>query len=314
MRAWAAIWLVVLLGIGGGLSRAHAQDNEAAAEGLFQDGVRLREAGKWKRACEKFHASQKLAPARGTLLNIAECYERFGELARAWASYRRLALESEAANDSERLRIARARIQVLEPMLPRVVIRLSPEAAIDGIELRLDGAPVDATLHGVGVPVDSGEHTVTATAPGRFGWTTRVTVAPGSSATVLVPELHSVAARARRVRRRKLIAGTFLGAGAGALAASGVFGLRARGQWRDAQPFCNADDACSADGLALIDDARSSARLANIFGAVGLTACAAGAVIWLTKPSLRDSEAPSATSVAPAIGHRSAGVVVTRQF
>jgi hypothetical protein len=305
--------LVVLFATTIGHTRAYAQDAEAAAEGLFQDAVELRESGQWEEACEKFQASQKLSPARGTLLNIAECYERFGELARAWAAYRRLEAQSLDAKDTERVAIARDRIRVLEPKLPRVVMRLAPDAQLAGLELRLDDARVDASLQGVGVPVDAGTHTVTATAPGHFGWNTVVEVSATGSTTVEIPRLRSVEVRVKKIQRRKLLAGAVAAAGVLSLAASGVYGIRANSLWNDSQSFCD-DETCSPEGLALIDDAKSKARVANIAGAVGLGAIVVSVVVWLTKPSLGETDRRGATSFAPTFGRKTAGIAVSGWF
>src|SRR3954465_9465866 len=62
--------------------------NRAAAEALFNQGRDLMTAGKFVEACPKFEASQQLDPGLGTMLNLAECYEKTGRTASAWAEYR----------------------------------------------------------------------------------------------------------------------------------------------------------------------------------------------------------------------------------
>jgi hypothetical protein len=52
--------------------------NRAAAEALFNQGRDLMTAGKFTEACPKFEASQQLDPGLGTMLNLAECYEKTG--------------------------------------------------------------------------------------------------------------------------------------------------------------------------------------------------------------------------------------------
>ena len=56
----------------------------AAAEALFEAGRQAATRGDWTTACPKFAESQRLDPAPGTLLNLADCEEHLGHLASAW--------------------------------------------------------------------------------------------------------------------------------------------------------------------------------------------------------------------------------------
>jgi tetratricopeptide (TPR) repeat protein len=62
---------------------AHA---DTSAE-LFAQAQALKAQGKLDAACEKYEASYKLDPAPGTMLNLGDCAERRGELARALKLY-----------------------------------------------------------------------------------------------------------------------------------------------------------------------------------------------------------------------------------
>src|SRR5215467_9817965 len=61
---------------------------KVAAEALFQEGRRLMAAGKAVDACPKFAESERLDPSPGTMLNLANCYEKTDRPATAWATYR----------------------------------------------------------------------------------------------------------------------------------------------------------------------------------------------------------------------------------
>jgi len=52
---------------------------------LFQKGVELMAIGKSAEACEKFDSSHQLDPALGTMLRLADCYERTGKTASAYS-------------------------------------------------------------------------------------------------------------------------------------------------------------------------------------------------------------------------------------
>lgn len=163
--------------------------DEAAADELFADAVALRTRGLWKRACAAFGASHAIAPARATLLRVAECHERFGNTASAWAAYGELAEVSKTAGDGEHLAIARDKLRELELRLPRLVLRLAPGAEVGGLEVRVNGSLVDATHGGSSRPVDAGTHVVEATAPEARPWVRRVTVAERESLEVVIPRL-----------------------------------------------------------------------------------------------------------------------------
>src|SRR5689334_19349942 len=88
--------------------RAEGGDR-VAAESVFQDGKRLMAAGKYAEACPKFETSQRLDPGVGTLLNLADCYEKVGRTATAWATFLEAASGSKAAGNAAREKAARDR-------------------------------------------------------------------------------------------------------------------------------------------------------------------------------------------------------------
>src|SRR5258706_88865 len=75
-----------------GTAQAQATSAEkTAAETLFGEGKRLMDEGKFSDACPKFADSQKLDPGVGTLLNLARCYQKNGQAATAWSTYKEAA-------------------------------------------------------------------------------------------------------------------------------------------------------------------------------------------------------------------------------
>ena len=187
--AHLVIGAILSLGLAAALAQSPSADSTAAD--LFDEAVLLRNAGKWKPACEKFAASQKLAPARGTLLNIAECHERYGDIASAWTAYGELADLAAAASDDERLEIARRRMRDLEPRLPRIVIKVKG-ASPPGLVIKLDGVEVGGSVIGSSVPVDSGKHRISAAARDHQPWWTEIEVKERESIEVIVPELPAL--------------------------------------------------------------------------------------------------------------------------
>src|SRR4051794_29930041 len=87
LRLVAAAWVIGCL-LATSPARAEATPEQvAAAETLYREAWRLMQEGKHAEACPKLEESQKLDAGMGTLLLLAECYERTNRPASAWAHY-----------------------------------------------------------------------------------------------------------------------------------------------------------------------------------------------------------------------------------
>jgi thioredoxin-like negative regulator of GroEL len=106
-----------------GSAQTKSGSNRAAAEALFNQGRDLMTAGKFVEACPKFEASQQLDPGLGTMLNLAECYEKTGRTASAWAEYREAIPLARAAGSKARQDLAVERAKALEERLSTLTIR-----------------------------------------------------------------------------------------------------------------------------------------------------------------------------------------------
>ncbi|HET9959649.1 MAG TPA: hypothetical protein VFQ61_34390, partial [Polyangiaceae bacterium] len=158
-------------------ARALAQaGDKAAAEVLFNEGRQQMQEGKLDSACDKLAESQRLDPGAGTLLNLAECRERQGRTATAWATWLEAAAAAHTAGQSEREAHARKRAEGLKPRLVTLTLEVPEASRISGLEVSRDGVALGAAMWGVAVPVDPGAHTLTAKASGREPWTQTVSV------------------------------------------------------------------------------------------------------------------------------------------
>src|SRR6185369_2523943 len=104
---------------------AHAQPsgaNRPQAEVLFNEGKKLQKEGKIPEACRKFEASYRLDPAGGTVLNLGLCHDKEGKLASAWGELKEALAAAKKANRKDREKIARERIDAIEPRLPYVIV------------------------------------------------------------------------------------------------------------------------------------------------------------------------------------------------
>lgn len=272
-----------------------AQATDAAtAQVLFDDAKRLMVAAKFADACPKFLASNRLDPKVGTLLNLADCYEKTGQTASAWARFLESKTMAERAGQTDRETYARDRAAALVNKLSKLTISISVEArGLPGIEVRRDGILVDAAVLDVPAPVDPGAHVISASAPGRRAWSTKIQVrANAAQEAVEVPELERAPLEdgqkplavqktpGSTQRTLALVAG---GVGVVGVGLGSVLGLIAISKWSDAKKGCDNTGCDSAS----ISEGQSAETLANvstvgfIVGALGL---GGGAYLWLTAP------------------------------
>src|SRR5882672_3749411 len=99
-----AAWLMVPAQA---LADPTAADRITATQ-LFDDAEALLAAGNIVGACPKYAESQRLDPQLGTLLHLANCYEKEGKTASAWSGFKE-AHELAAKRKDPRQATARAR-------------------------------------------------------------------------------------------------------------------------------------------------------------------------------------------------------------
>ena len=138
---------------------AHAQPRSAAtAEQLFQEGRQLMQEGsRIQEGCAKLAQSQALDPAAGTLLNLAECYEKLNQLSTAFATYKQAWAAANERKRTDWASFAEERMRSLEPRLPR--IRFTGQKP-QGAHVELDGRPLAGVDPGVSLRVDPGDHRI----------------------------------------------------------------------------------------------------------------------------------------------------------
>jgi serine/threonine-protein kinase len=118
------------------------------------------------------------------------------------------------------------------------------------------------------------------------------------------PAAQAAADDAARQRRkdRQITAIVVGGVGVVALGVGTFFGVDALGKTSDAKdaPYlCSDDGACpSPEGVALLEDARRSARTADLLIGAGIVAVGAGVALWFTAPHAPEEGAPAAGTSA----------------
>ncbi len=321
----------------------------ARAEALFTEGKKLVDASKTAEACPKFAESQKLVRGVGVTLYLADCYERVGKTASAWAQFR-LAESLASSRGDKRSALAHDRAQHLEDRLATLKIIVSADADAPDLEIHQDGAVVGKAQWGVAVPVDPGVHSITAhttsrswdhpvTVPATKGEidvtvpplkqaavaaTTPVVVPPAAApATTTEPSTSAVtttqneaAPPAPPPQDERPHAGRtqrIVGVGVGALGVVGVAIGSVFGLTAKSD-FDNATTncpgkVCNPTGIAQQSQGHDAAMASNIAFGVGAAAIVGGVVLYLTAP-----KETHAVTLLPALGPRNAGMTLGLRF
>lgn len=326
-----ALAIGLCLGASRGLASAQSAADKAAADTLFNEGKKLIAAGDNAEACAMFEASLAKASQLGTQLALASCYEKIGKTASAWAEFRAAASAASKAHD-QRQRFAEEHATALEARLSKILIKLEPGYRVDGLVVKRDGAAVSMVEFGAAVPVDPGDHTIEANAPGWMPWSTKVSVAPAPGVIQVVvpalgkapvrveepppqPAVVAVAAESRPARPRRLLTYGVGGGGAALIGVSLTFGAVASSRWSDAQVHCH-DRLCDPTGVDLAHGAGTMADVATATFVVGAAAIAAGVVLYLTTRSVGGEKPvdPVALHVVPSIGAARIGLTLQGGF
>ncbi|HEV8244665.1 MAG TPA: hypothetical protein VGP93_02765, partial [Polyangiaceae bacterium] len=182
MRAFRRLLVALVLTAFGPCPSALAQPSAAsvsAAEALFDQGRQAVSAGDYETACSRFRESNRLDPAVGTRLNLADCEEKRGKLAVAWSLFRGAVAELDASDD--RLPVVKQRVQALEARVPKLV--LSPvKGAPSDLRATVAGAELSSGSFGVALPLDPGHFDVLVTAPNSASRTYTIDLAEGETA------------------------------------------------------------------------------------------------------------------------------------
>ncbi|WP_394843495.1 tetratricopeptide repeat protein [Pendulispora brunnea] len=312
-------------------SAASAQTGESQAAGraLFDEGIRLFERGRYEEACPKFEASLARYAGIGTRGKLAECYEKIGRTASAWALYREVAALAGRAGDSDRQALAEERSKALEPKLARITVTVAAGGSVPGLVVKRNGVALVAGELGSAIAVDPGEVVIEASAPQRKAWSQRVPIQAARAARVEVPVLGPEEAAAPAIgqhpiekdtgspsshygwqRPAGLVVG---GVGVATMLVGGYFGLSAKSTYDDAlNGNCNdGTKTCNEAGLEDTDRAKDKALVSTILVGAGAAMTITGAVLFFTAPKRTSA---TALRVAPDTGVGRVGVVLSGRF
>jgi hypothetical protein len=279
--------------------------DRAASRTLFTRAREAMEAKKLDEACPAFVESQRMWPTASGALNIGNCEELRGNLATAYGAFSDAAGMARRASDKAREEEGSQRANLLKSKLSMLTVDVAAANRIEGLVVKRDGREAGAGQWGIAVPVDPGEHTVEASAPGRTAWKTTVRVEPKPGvisvdvpalalAPVVAAQPDAPAARAGEAETagsswstQKTAALVVGGAGVVGVALGAIFGVKAIGKKGDSEANCQPADPtrCNATGVALRQEEKSAGTIATISFIAGGVALAGGVVLFATAPA-----------------------------
>ena len=272
--------------------------DKASAEALFNEGVTLVAAGNYQDGCARFEASQALEATLGTKLHLADCYERAGKTASAWALFRESEGSARRQNETERSEVAHVRAAALEKRLSYLELDMAGEAPAQ-FALTRNGEAVPLSSLGAKVPVDPGPQRLSASAPSRSTWSKTVEVPSGpGTVTVSIPRLSVITPKylsPRVVTNGSAQRGVGIGVTTvgfvGILAGVGL-GLYAKHENDQSKldRYCPTDghDGCTQAGADLRLRAEHFASASTVTIAASSALFAGGILLWTTAPSERE--------------------------
>lgn len=264
---------------------ALAQGRDATtAEVLFDEGREAVKAGDYPRACAKFRESNRLDPAPGTVLNLADCEERLGRVATAWTLYREVTQRVPASD--ERHGIALARAKALAPKLPKLTVALALGSPV-GTRVLRDGVELGAAALETALPVDPGAHTIVVEAPGRQKSSRQVSLSEAQSERVVVsagPKASGApgADRPKASNSKRTWGWVLTGVGAAGLSVGTVTGLMVLGEKRRVDDNCDPDKRCNQTGMDAVDSGRTLGTVSGASFIVGGLALAGGVFLLVS--------------------------------
>jgi hypothetical protein len=282
-------------------ARAESDANSRAlAVQLFDQAEALVAQQRIAEACPKYAESFRLDSQLGALIYLAECYERNGQLASAWGSFRE-AEEMAQKRGDERAAHAHERASALGPRLDSLLLLVPKAARVPGLTVWRDGVLIAETLWNSAAAIDAGKHHVEARATGYISWRTDLVVSgEAEAAKITIPQLEvdRSTTRTRGDERSPTSPGTSQhiaaiavgGVGIVALGVAGFFGLSAQSTYSDTKDLCNDSDVCTPHGSDLRSSAQSKALISTVATGVGVGGITTAAILWFTAPRVQRAE------------------------
>ena len=281
----------------------------SAAKTLFDQGQKQMADGNYAAACASFKASNEAVARVGTLLNLADCYEKAGKLASAWGAYFDAISLGRRQGHPEYEEFAQKKKDELEPKLLKMTIVVPPDVRVDGMTIKRDGVVVEPAAWGVPIAVDPGKHAIDVSAPHKLAFHSEATVDdqhklvevkveklaeapvawPRGNQPQVVEKVVVAPSPWTPLRIGGIVAGS---AGVASIVVGSILGLVANDKYHNAlSNECTNNDpnACSPLGVSDGAAAHDLAGVATGLFVGGLVAVAAGVTLFIVGAPSRPS-------------------------
>jgi hypothetical protein len=169
------------------LAPAQPARSDARTESVsrLREAQKLARAGSEAEACQKYGESYSLDAVLDALLPWAECLEKSGKPASAYAAFLDAAELARRAGD-QRWVAADERAKQLKPRLSYLTIDVPQDRRLPALSIERDGFRLGSSGWGVPIPVDPGSHSIVVRAYGYQDWQTTVDVQTDGAAAPYV--------------------------------------------------------------------------------------------------------------------------------
>ncbi len=302
---------------GQALAQAAPMDARSASVAALSEAAQLAASGNMADACAKYAQSYSLDAQLDALLPLAGCFEQSGKLASAYLAFRD-AVEVAQRSGDNRAATAEERAKRLRPRLSYLTIEVLQDRRLPALSVERDGFRLGSSAWGVPVPVDPGQHVISASAYGYKPWQTSIHVqGEGAAPYVEVPLLESSdapapvsavsaapvppvaappaprsvatpppsrAAAGRGLTPPRIAAIAAAGVGVVSLGVGAYFTAKTRSTLDERDGICPSGKDCAPGTNAhladLTSDAKGQQRAGITFFALGGAALALGAGLW----------------------------------
>jgi hypothetical protein len=176
--------VLVVAWVGAAPARAASPADRAAARQHWNQAEELKKKGKLAEACKHLEEVERLDPKLPTLMELAECSERLGDLVAAqaqWSVARDRAKHDEKPQSRAR---AEARLASIEKRVARLTLQLASAPA--GAQVLRDDVPLEPASLAGALPMNPGDHVIVVRLAGHDDAKYAVKLAPGDNQTLAI--------------------------------------------------------------------------------------------------------------------------------